>query len=62
MSGALVRLDMPDQQEVRYTLDGFFRADAPPGPAGSWLLQRFAEQAVSGNCGTGFSGPAGAAA
>ena len=46
-SGALVQLDMPDHQGVRYHFDGFHRSDAPPGPAGTWLLQRFAEQAVT---------------
>jgi DNA-binding transcriptional LysR family regulator len=45
-SGALVRLDMPDHQGVHYHFDGFYRSDAPPGPAGSWLLQRFAEHAA----------------
>jgi DNA-binding transcriptional LysR family regulator len=41
-SGALVRLDMPDHRGVDYGFDGFHRSDAPPGPAGTWLLRRFA--------------------
>ncbi|USI72423.1 LysR family transcriptional regulator [Sphingomonas morindae] len=40
-SGALVRLDMPDQPEVSYPLEGIWRADEAPGPAARWLLERF---------------------
>ncbi|HEY0271507.1 MAG TPA: LysR family transcriptional regulator [Sphingomonas sp.] len=40
-SGALVRLAMPDQPAMPYPFDGIYRSDSPPGPAGSWLLQRF---------------------
>jgi DNA-binding transcriptional LysR family regulator len=44
-AGTLVRLDMPDQPGRDYVFDGIYRADAPPGPAGTWLMQRFAEAA-----------------
>lgn len=46
-SGALLRLEMPEYHGVRYNFDGFFRTDAPPGPAGAWLLQRFAAHAAN---------------
>lgn len=42
-AGTLVKLDMPDHTGVTYRFDGIYRADAPPGPAASWLLQRFSE-------------------
>jgi DNA-binding transcriptional LysR family regulator len=44
-AGTLVRLDMPDQPGRDYLFDGIYRADAPPGPAATWLLRRFAEAA-----------------
>lgn len=47
-SGALVRLAMPDHPGVDYRFDGFHRSDAPPGPAGTWLLRRFAGDAGNG--------------
>lgn len=40
-SGSLVRLMMPDETVVSYALSAIYRSDAPPGPAASWLLQRF---------------------
>lgn len=43
IAGALVKLDMPDHAGVLYPFDGIHRSDTPPGPAASWLLQRFAE-------------------
>jgi DNA-binding transcriptional LysR family regulator len=45
MAGTLVKLDMPDHAGVNYRVDGIYRSDAPPGPAASWLLQRFAHVA-----------------
>jgi DNA-binding transcriptional LysR family regulator len=48
-SGALVRLAMPDRPETMYRFDGIYRSDAPPGPAGTWLLQRFVECAGEGS-------------
>lgn len=52
-SGALVQLDMPEHHGIRYSFDGFYRTDVPPGPAGSWLLQRFAAQAADAASGSG---------
>lgn len=42
-AGRLVELDMPDDTGTDYRLSGIYRADAPPGPAASWLLERFRE-------------------
>jgi DNA-binding transcriptional LysR family regulator len=42
ISGTLVELDMPDLSGTTYRFEGVYRADIPPGPAASWLLQRFA--------------------
>lgn len=42
-SGALVRLRLPEHRGGTYRLDGIYRSAAPPGPAGSWLLQQLAE-------------------
>ena len=44
-SGRLVRLDLPDMASGAYRFDAIYRADAPPGPAGSWLITRFRNQA-----------------
>ncbi len=41
VTGALVRLVMPDSTDGRYRLTAIHRPDAPPGPAASWLMQRF---------------------
>lgn len=40
-AGRLVELDMPDDTGTDYRLSGIYRTDAPPGPAASWLLERF---------------------
>jgi DNA-binding transcriptional LysR family regulator len=42
ISGALVKLDMPDLIDTDYLFQGIYRADAPPGPAANWLLEQFA--------------------
>jgi DNA-binding transcriptional LysR family regulator len=42
IAGTLVALDMPDLTGMTYMFEGIHRADAPPGPATSWLLGRFA--------------------
>ncbi|MBO9621273.1 MAG: LysR family transcriptional regulator [Sphingomonas sp.] len=42
-SGALVRLAMPENQGGTYRFCGIYRRDTPPGPAASWLLQRFVD-------------------
>jgi DNA-binding transcriptional LysR family regulator len=44
VNGTLVRLALPDHRGLEYVFDAIYRTDAPPGPAGSWLLQRVAGQ------------------
>jgi DNA-binding transcriptional LysR family regulator len=46
-AGRLVHLDMPDCRGGSYRLQAIYRTDTPPGPAGSWLIERFQEQAGS---------------
>lgn len=46
VDGTLVRLALPDHREIEYMFDAITRTDAPPGPAGSWLMQRFALSAA----------------
>ncbi|MFC4173676.1 LysR family transcriptional regulator [Microvirga sp. GCM10011540] len=46
-AGRLVPLDMPDCRGGSYRLQAIYRTDTPPGPAGSWLIKRFQEQAES---------------
>ena len=46
-AGRLVRLDMPDQIAFDYSVDVIYRADAPPGPAAAWLMERFIQQACA---------------
>lgn len=41
-AGTLVRLAMPDETGVSYRMSGIYRSDTPPGPATTWLLERFA--------------------
>lgn len=43
VSGALIRLAMPDHPGGTYRFSGVWRRDAPPGPAASWLLEQFVE-------------------
>ena len=50
-AGSLVQLAMPDHPGVDYAMSGIYRSDAPPGPAASWLLDRFSDHAV---CRTGL--------
>jgi DNA-binding transcriptional LysR family regulator len=42
----LVRLDMSECNEASIRLYAIHRTDTPPGPAASWLIDRFAAQAV----------------
>ena len=42
-AGHLVELAMPDDTGTDYRLSAIYRTDAPPGPAASWLMQRFTE-------------------
>lgn len=44
-AGRLVRLDLPDMTGGAYSFDAIYRTDSPPGPAGSWLIARFRQQA-----------------
>ncbi|WP_459618997.1 LysR family transcriptional regulator [Burkholderia sp. 3C] len=44
-AGRLVKLNLAESDGGRYGLSAIYRTDAPPGPAASWLIRRFAEQA-----------------
>jgi DNA-binding transcriptional LysR family regulator len=41
----LTRLDMPEYKDGFIRLHAIYRTDAPPGPAGSWLVAQFVAQA-----------------
>ena len=43
-SGRLVRLDVPEFKDGFVRLHAIHRTDTPPGPAGSWLIDRFVAQ------------------
>ena len=43
IAGTLKRLSMPDHPGGIYRFVGVWRRDTPPGPAASWLLQRFVD-------------------
>ncbi|HEX7871753.1 MAG TPA: LysR family transcriptional regulator [Sphingobium sp.] len=43
VTGALVRLVMPDHVGGTYRFGCIWRRDTPPGPAASWLLEQFVE-------------------
>ncbi len=43
-SGRLVRLELPDCPPIDYTFEVLYRTDTPPGPAATWLIERFKEQ------------------
>lgn len=43
-AGVLVALDAPDLAPFDYALDAIYRADTPPGPAATWLIERFRGQ------------------
>jgi DNA-binding transcriptional LysR family regulator len=47
-SGRLIHLDLPDLSGDVYRFDAIYRADTPPGPAGSWLISRFRDQVDGG--------------
>ena len=42
--GRLVELNLPDLKGGDYTLDVIYRTDTPPGPAATWLIERFKSQ------------------
>ena len=58
-SGRLVELAMPDDTGISYRMSGIYRSDTPPGPAASWLLQRFVDAGRSGREGTWEGDPRG---
>jgi DNA-binding transcriptional LysR family regulator len=43
--GRLVQLDMREYKHAFLRLHAIYRTDTPPGPAASWLIDRFATQA-----------------
>ena len=43
--GRLVQLDMREYKDAFMRLHAIYRTDTPPGPAGSWLIDRFVAQA-----------------
>jgi hypothetical protein len=45
--GRLVHLDMPEVTRGSLRFYAIYRTDAPPGPAGSWLIDRFRAQAAA---------------
>ena len=45
--GDLVELDLPDLAAFDYPVEAICRADTPPGPAASWLIERFKNQEAS---------------
>ena len=46
-AGSLVQLDLPDMKSGVYSLEAIYRSDTPPGPAATWLIERFKSQAES---------------
>lgn len=44
MAGRLMQLDLGDGDSIQYPVYVIQRADAQPGQAGQWLIERFAEQ------------------
>ena len=44
VTGALVELALPDVVAFDYPLDAIHRRDTPPGPAASWLIERFQDR------------------
>ena len=47
-AGTLVELAVPDLAPFDYPLDAIYRADTPPGPAATWLIERFRGQPSDG--------------
>ena len=43
-AGRLALLDLEPYPERPYQLHAFYRADSPPGPAASWLIERFKQE------------------
>jgi DNA-binding transcriptional LysR family regulator len=51
VAGTLVRLQMPDSPGGLYRFSAIHRSDTPPGPAATWLMQRFVELCASDDAG-----------
>ena len=45
-AGRLVHLSVPEASSGEYRFEAIYRTDAPPGPAGSWLIRCFQSQAA----------------
>lgn len=43
-AGRLVELDLPDWPTRPYSFKAIYRTEAPPGPAGQWMIQQFKQQ------------------
>jgi len=43
-TGVLVQLDLQELPPFDYPLDAVYRTDTPPGPAATWLIERFRGQ------------------
>ncbi len=43
-AGRLVHLRLPEWRNGTYELHAIYRTDSPPGPAASWMIQRFLSQ------------------
>lgn len=43
-AGALVQLDVPELAPFDYPVDAIYRTDTPPGPAATWIIERFRGQ------------------
>lgn len=52
-AGRLVELHMPEAKHRRLPFTAIYRTERPPGPAGRWLIQRFAEQAADNSLPSG---------
>jgi DNA-binding transcriptional LysR family regulator len=42
-AGRLSPLELPDYRGGEYPLQIAYKTDSPPGPAGQWLVEQFAE-------------------
>lgn len=51
-AGRLVWLDLPEARSGLYAFHAMYRTDQPPGPAASWLVQRFKDQVAPSPRGT----------
>jgi DNA-binding transcriptional LysR family regulator len=45
--GRLAQLAMPEYSDGLLRFHAIYRTDAPPGPAGAWLIDRFKDQVAS---------------